>query len=79
MALLKIGSFGKDVRSIQEMLNQLVGARPRLHVDGVFGPKTRDRVVQFQTDSRLSRDGTVGPLTGKALVTAVLASMFKVR
>lgn len=76
MILLKMGSVGVDVRQLQEMLNQVVTTPPPLQTDQVFGPKTRARVVQFQTASNLSPDGVVGPITSKALVAAVLLAIF---
>jgi peptidoglycan hydrolase-like protein with peptidoglycan-binding domain len=36
-------------------------------IDGVFGPVTKAAVVQFQTDSGLTADGIVGPITWAAL------------
>lgn len=75
MGLLKVGSTGPDVRHVQVMLNRLIPAPPLLVVDGIFGPKTRERVVQFQSKNGLDADGIVGPLTSKALVEAVLRAV----
>lgn len=36
-------------------------------IDGVFGPRTRTAVREFQTEKGLTRDGIVGPLTWRAL------------
>jgi hypothetical protein len=38
-----------------------------LKTDGIFGPRTLDRVREFQTNSGLAADGIVGPLTLAAL------------
>lgn len=35
--------------------------------DGKFGPRTREAVIAYQTDHKLSVDGTVGPATWSAL------------
>ena len=74
MFLLNIGSAGADVQNLQVMLNRVVTAPPLLQPDGLFGPKTRARVVQFQTNSGLVADGIVGPITRDALVAAVLTA-----
>lgn len=74
---LMVGSTGNEVRQVQEMLNFLVRPQPALAVDGIFGPKTRAAAVQFQSLARLSPDGIVGPLTSKALVSSVLATVLQ--
>ncbi|WP_211207832.1 peptidoglycan-binding domain-containing protein [Gracilimonas tropica] len=50
---------GDDVRQVQN----IVGAK----VDGVFGPETRTKVIDFQAKMGLTRDGIVGPKTWKAI------------
>jgi peptidoglycan hydrolase-like protein with peptidoglycan-binding domain len=74
MSLLKAGSVGDDVRNLQGILNLVITTPPPLKTDRIFGSKTRARVVQFQTNSGLTPDGIVGPVTGKALVAAVLTA-----
>lgn len=74
MSLLKVGSVSDDVRNLQGMLNLVITTPPPLNTDRIFGPKTQARVVQFQTNLRLTPDGIVGPVTGKALVAAVLTA-----
>ena len=74
MILLKMGSAGNDVRNLQEMLNLVVSTSPKLNTDGIFGPKTQARVLQFQKNSGLQADGVVGPITRDALVAAVLTA-----
>ena len=72
MALLVQGSTGQEVKNLQTALNyHLPNALPPLVVDGLFGPKTRARVVQFQTLHRLKVDGIVGPETHRALYSFV--------
>ncbi|MDY6879189.1 MAG: peptidoglycan-binding domain-containing protein [Thermodesulfobacteriota bacterium] len=81
MMVVKRGSSGSIVLSIQEMLKKL-GYRVRykdndgslrfkpLEVDGKFGPDTEAVVLAFQGASGLLRDGIVGPVTMKALEEA---------
>jgi peptidoglycan hydrolase-like protein with peptidoglycan-binding domain len=70
------GSSGETVKNLQTILNFLILAPPPLAVDGLFGPKTAARVRQFQQQSKLSADGIVGPLTGRALIAGVLQKIF---
>jgi lysozyme family protein len=48
--------------AIQKRLNEL-GASPRLVVDGLYGPRTREAVRVFQRRNDLQDDGIVGPVT----------------
>ncbi|MBA2379657.1 MAG: peptidoglycan-binding protein [Blastocatellia bacterium] len=58
------GSRGDGVRSLQNNLNvNLTTERPPLNPDGVFGMKTKDRVVKFQRLNGLVADGIAGPKT----------------
>lgn len=50
---------GSDVGVVQKK----TGADP----DGVFGPITREHVVNFQTHHSLTADGIVGPVTARVL------------
>ena len=77
MALFKIGSSGQEVRHVQKMLNFLIPAQTPLQTDGIFGPKTQARSVQFQKSASLVPDGIVGPLTTKALVGQVLVGVLE--
>ena len=65
MALLKKGSSGPDVLTLQSTLKQL-GFDPK-GVDGVFGAGTEAAVKAFQTSKGLTPDGMVGPATMAAL------------
>jgi peptidoglycan hydrolase-like protein with peptidoglycan-binding domain len=58
------GSRGDTVSKLQSALN--VGGAG-LAVDGQFGPKTRQAVVNFQSSQGLAADGIAGPLTWKKL------------
>jgi peptidoglycan hydrolase-like protein with peptidoglycan-binding domain len=74
---LRTGSQGADVAGLQESLND-VGANPRLPLqrsalpalaeDGIFGLRTRTRVIEFQMKNGLSPDGIVGPMTLGTLI-----------
>jgi peptidoglycan hydrolase-like protein with peptidoglycan-binding domain len=70
-----MGSTGAIVRDIQEMLNVAVPVQPLLTLDGIFGPKTNQRVVTFQKQAALVADGIVGPLTSKALIGKVIKTL----
>jgi peptidoglycan L-alanyl-D-glutamate endopeptidase CwlK len=67
MPLLKRGSAGPDVLTLQSALKQL-GFDPR-GVDGVFGAGTEAAVKDFQRSKGLTPDGLVGPNTMAALQT----------
>ena len=54
-------STGQSVRVLQQLLNQVNNAH--LAVDGIYGPKTRGAVRDFQARYRLSCDGICGPQT----------------
>jgi N-acetylmuramoyl-L-alanine amidase len=58
--LIKLGSKGSVVKEIQKALGGLV-------VDGQYGPKTANKVGEFQRKKGLVVDKIVGPLTWKAL------------
>jgi hypothetical protein len=61
--LIKQGISGGDVRSVQDVLNFHIRRLKPLKVDGIFGPLTHARVVEFQKINGLSADGIVGPKT----------------
>ena len=69
--LLKKGLTGSDVKTLQELLNQLHIVTPALEVDGDFGSKTDAAVRSFQKKLRLKQDGLYGEDTHKALMGAV--------
>ena len=59
--LIEEGSTGSYVRDLQKKLTDLgykVGG-----VDSIFGPNTKEAVMNFQRDYGLSVDGQVGPKT----------------
>lgn len=62
---LRSGSRGPAVRRLQELLLDL-GFNPG-PVDGIFGPRTRTAVMEFQQEVDINVDGIVGPRTWIAL------------
>lgn len=65
---LRRGAKGVNVVELQDILTELgydCGA-----VDGIFGTKTYNALVRFQTDVQLDPDGVCGPRTWKALAVA---------
>jgi peptidoglycan hydrolase-like protein with peptidoglycan-binding domain len=57
------------------ILNFVMSVQPALAVDGIFGPKTRSRVVAFQSKVNISPDGIVGPVSGKMLLSTAMARL----
>jgi hypothetical protein len=52
-----------DVGVVQLGLNRVLPKATPLKIDGIFGPRTDERVRQFQSGRTLKPDGIVGPLT----------------
>lgn len=67
MAILKQGCKGKPVEKLQGDLNRL-GAKPKLKIDGIFGPLTKAAVQAFQKKAKMKADGAVGGLTEAAIL-----------
>ncbi|HRC37348.1 MAG: peptidoglycan-binding protein [Rubrivivax sp.] len=65
---LRYASKGNDVVRLQQGMNLLPSAQPRLTADGVYGTKTTARVREFQSANSLTPDGVVGPLTWDLLL-----------
>ena len=62
------GSSSADTRLVQQKLNSFPGsALPKLVEDGIFGPRTRARTMEFQRQRGLVPDGIVGSKTRAAL------------
>ena len=57
---LQEGSEGEDVRTAQQLLTAKGFS---LSADGIFGPKTKQAVVQFQKKQGIAADGVVGETT----------------
>ncbi|WP_244499294.1 peptidoglycan-binding domain-containing protein [Terribacillus halophilus] len=56
---IRTGSRGENVRRIQRALG--------VTADGIFGPITRQAVINFQRNNGLGVDGIVGPQTWNRL------------
>jgi hypothetical protein len=67
---LILGSQGKNVQTLQSLLNQATVPGPALAVDGFFGIRTDAAVRVFQRRKGLQPDGVVGKLTAQALGAA---------
>lgn len=63
--LLVVGARGKYVKRVQRRLTR---DGFRTEPDGIFGPKTKRRVKEFQRKHRLAVDGIVGRRTWAALL-----------
>jgi soluble cytochrome b562 len=66
MLVYKVGSKGKPVEQIQKDLNNL-SCKPKLEVDGIFGPNTKKAVIHFQKRCKIKTDGVIGPITTAAI------------
>ena len=69
LGLLKRGSRGPQVKSLQIKLNSVI-SNLRLTPDGIFGSRTESAVKAFQTKSRIPSDGIVGSATRNRLEAA---------
>jgi len=68
--ILRVGSTGSAVRTLQTNLNKVMGSG--LVVDGDFGPKTEAAVEAFQRRYGITVDGEYGPQSA-AMMKAALA------
>lgn len=64
-AVLKEGSRGNDVKTVQDKLRRW--GYYKGSVDGIYGPKTKEAVKYFQRKNELTADGIVGKKTFEAL------------
>lgn len=73
---LRTGSVGRDVRTIQIILNRIgrnYPAIPRIPEDGIFGTQTEAAVRKFQSIFNLTSDGIVGQSTWYKLISLYVA------
>lgn len=63
--VLKIGSRGDSVFVLQTLLEK---GGYNIKIDGIFGSKTEDIIIEFQKDNNLVADGIVGKLTWNKLM-----------
>lgn len=63
--LSRLGSQGSEVRKIQARLKDW--GYYKGNVDGIYGSKTRNAVIEFQRKNGLSVDGIAGPKTLEAI------------
>jgi peptidoglycan hydrolase-like protein with peptidoglycan-binding domain len=68
MAATHMVHSSKQVEDAQQALNSKAGAQ--LKVDGVYGPKTRDAVKNFQQSHGLKATGRLDTQTQKARQTS---------
>ncbi len=65
--LLRLGSAGEDVRTIQRQLNRIARSYPAIpkisNTNGIFEKQTQEAVKTFQRIFNLDDDGIVGKLT----------------
>lgn len=70
---LRVGSSGSNVSLMQSYLNAIKnGMFPsltRLNVDGKYGQRTKNTVIQYQGLSGLVQDGVIGQNTWDAIVS----------
>ena len=64
-AVLKVGSSGSEVKTLQTKLKRW--GYYWGNIDGIFGNATKASVQYFQRSNGLTADGVVGPATAKAL------------
>lgn len=73
LPLLQLGSTGPYVLLLQMNLNGLGGNFNNFGIDGTYGLKTQQAVGSYQDESKIPRDGVVGPVTWKLLTDDVIA------
>ncbi len=70
--LTQFGSRGIYVLIAQDALNTLGLNTGGL--DGIFGNKTREAVIQYQGNNGLSQDGKIGNITWNSLMTEIVGN-----
>lgn len=64
-SLSKYGSQGEEVKKIQRRLKDI--GYYKGEIDGIYGIETKNAVIKFQKDNKLTPDGIAGTKTLKAL------------
>ncbi|RSK27310.1 cell wall lytic activity [Bacillus sp. HMF5848] len=72
---LRYGYKGIAVKEVQKTLNNLYLYTDK--IDGIFGPNTKQAVMQFQAMHGIKVDGIVGPQTWKHLEKSVATAAYK--
>ena len=68
--ILSEGARGESVKVIQYLLSvvsEFYSNIPRVAIDGIYGPATKNAVIALQRMSGLTQDGIMGPNTWQAL------------
>ncbi|MAG94079.1 MAG: hypothetical protein CMJ48_10050, partial [Planctomycetaceae bacterium] len=73
-SVLRVGSSGRFVETLQRTLNARLKPSPDLSIDGDFGSVTQAAVQRFQKEHSLATTGAVGPDTWQALGTLITAA-----
>ncbi|MFA5936378.1 MAG: peptidoglycan-binding domain-containing protein [Candidatus Paceibacterota bacterium] len=73
--VLKIGSKGESVRSLQQFIGSDSQIYPAGLVTGYFGSMTKNAVIQFQLSYNLEADGIVGSITRNKFNSVVAGGM----
>src|SRR5437762_10552066 len=63
LQVLRQGSRGLEVQKLQRQLNTRLTPSRQLAVDGMFGPRTHQAVLQYQRGVSIAADGIVGKQT----------------
>ena len=69
LPVLRNGSKGPEVKTLQILLNEKCHNGPFLTVDGDFGPMTEKQVRNYQAGNALEVDGIVGRNTWTSILT----------
>lgn len=76
--VVKEGSKGRYVIELQEYINKVANifpAIPKVVIDGIFGPKTKNALITFQRMFNLEADGIAGQITWATLYNASLGKI----
>ncbi len=72
--VLGVGNQGAAVRALQRSLRACNGQN--IAVDGIYGPATRQAVLNVQARKGIARDGVYGPRTASVMLWSVGGSCF---